>query len=367
MIIVRYITKEIVGAFLAITLILLLIALSNRFAVFLAKAATGELPFTLVFKVVSLFIPELLSYLMPLGFFIAILFALGRLYADSEMAVLGACGVSVGYVARIVLGIAFTILILTAALTLYWVPKITESRAITLAEGESLGFMQAMVPQRFQTFADGSLIFYIEDVSTKDNLLKGVFIAEKPDITAENHGWTLITANKAELKRDEKKKDFYLILKDGYRYQGMPGTADYTVVKFAEYGRAISRSEEISPQDSLKQKKSQNLWFSEDNEDTAEIEWRLSLPFSVPILALIAVSLARVQPRHGRFAKFLPAILIYIVYYNLFTLCKRWIANGVLPGYIGVWWVHIIFLLLGLWLFAKESGWINAKMAERKV
>ena len=357
-IIARYITKEIFWAFIVITAILFLIILSNRFAASLAKAATGELSVGLVFKIVGLYTPELLSYLIPLGLFMSLLFAFGRLYADSEMAVLSACGISFRYIIQLTLTFSLFVALLTMLLTLWVVPKITALREQAISEGESFGVIQSMLPQRFQTFAGGKLVFYLEDTSTKEDNLKGIFIAERPtNVSNAIDSWTLITAEDARFKRDEKTNQSYIVLKHGYRYQGLPGAADYKVVRFKEYGRAISESKELTESDTLRLKSTALLLKSHNAIDTAEFQWRLSLPLSVLILALIAVPLARVRPRYGRFAKFLPAIAIYIIYYNLFTVSKRWVAAGVLPGFIGVWWVHGLFFLLGLGLIAQDSGW----------
>lgn len=357
-IIASYITKEIFWAFIVITAILFLIVLSNRFAVYLAKAATGELPVGLVFQIVGLYTPELLSYLIPLGLFVGILFAFGRLYADSEMTVLSACGISLKYIIQLTLSFACVVMLVTALLTLWLVPKITVLREQALSKGESIGVMQSMLPQRFQIFSGGKLVFYLEDTSNKEDNLKGIFIAERPtDISNTSDTWTLITAEDARFKRDEKTNQSYIVLKDGQRYQGLPGAADYKVIRFKEYGRTIPQETGPTESNTLRLKNTTLLLKSSNPEDAAEFQWRLSLPLSVLILALIAVPLARVRPRHGRFAKFLPAIVIYIVYYNLFTVSRRWVAASVLPSFIGVWWVHALFFLIGLGLIAKESGW----------
>lgn len=368
MIIARYITKEVLWTFIAITCLLLLIALSNRFAVYLAKAASGDLPIGLVFRVVGLYIPELLSYLIPLSFFIAILFAYGRLHADSEMTVLFACGVSWGYISRITLIMATVIMLITGILTLWLVPSMTATREKALTEGESFGMMQSLIPGRFQTLSGGKLVFYLGEVSSKEKRLKGVFIAERPTYTPkEGQGWALITAKEAEMKRDPKTNDFYLVLKDGYRYQGVPGAADYSVIQFKEYGRAVVHKEERLQSEFVRLKNSKEVLASKNLEDKAELQWRLSLPLSVLILGLLAVSLSRVRPRQGRFAKLLPAIVLYILYYNLFTISKRWVAAGTLSSIIGVWWVHLLFFFLALGLLAKESGWFWSKLEKRRL
>jgi lipopolysaccharide export system permease protein len=266
---------------------------------------------------------------------------------------------------RLTLSIAGIVMIATSILTLWLVPMMTTFRDKALSQGEVLGMMQSMLPQHFQTFGDGKLIFYLESVSPihKSDGLEGVFIAERPTgISNTEKGWALITAEKAEIKQGETDGHLYLILKEGHRYQGIPGAANYSTIDFKEYGRSIMPVEsQTTKGDSLRAKKTWELFSSVDPEDAAELQWRLSLPLTVPILALIAVPLAYVRPRQGRFAKFLPALVIYIIYYNLFTVCRRWVASGVLPSYLGVWWIHLIFLFVGLGLIGKETGWFRRK------
>lgn len=357
MIIARYITKEVLYTWVAITGILLLITLSNRFAVYLAKAATGELPISLVFRLVGLYTPELLSLVIPLSFFIAVLFAYGRLHVDSEMIVLWASGFGWKYISQLTFVLSIILMTGVGLLTLWIVPQMTAHRDQVVSEGDALAVIQSTLPGRFQTLSEGRMVFYLEDIDTKDKALKGIFIAEQPNqISAGSQGWVLITAKTAHVRQDAQSKDFYLVLTEGYRYQGMPGAANYTMVKFDEYGRAVKQ--ETSPQQSgLKQKSSGALWQSKALEDKAEFQWRLSIPLSLPILGLLAVPLSHVHPRQGRFGRFLPAVILYIVYYNLFTIAKRWVASGSLPSSIGVWWVHGLFLALAFILLAKEANW----------
>lgn len=364
-IITRYITKEILSAFLAVTGILLFIVLTNRFAVYLAKAATGELPISFVCYIVALSIPELLSYLIPLGLLIGILFAFGRLYAGSEMTVLLACGVSKKFFIKLTLFVALIISMLTAALTLWMVPKAALARQAILVKAETIALSRSLVSQQFQTFGDRRLIFYLEDASGKPEKLSGVFIAEKPlSVPKGESEWTLITAHQGAIKQDEETGNMYLVLRDGHRYQGLPGAADYSVTDFQEYGRSVEVEVYTGTikGDSLRDKGTLALLHSTEAEDAAELQWRLSLPLSVLILALIAMPLAEVKPRQGRFGRFLPALMIYIIYYNAFTICRRWVVAGVLPSFIGVWWVHAVAFLIGLGLIAKDCGWLRRKI-----
>jgi lipopolysaccharide export system permease protein len=368
MVIARYITKEIFSTFSAITFILLFIALSNKFVMFLAKAASGKLPVTLVFKVVGLYIPELFGILAPVAMFIAILFTHSRLHADSEVAVLLTCGYDWAKLCRSTLIIASIIAALVAVLNIFIVPSITEQREKLVADGQVAGVMHAITPGQFQTIDDNDqLVFYVENV-LPGGQLRNIFIAQQPnpEKADTDKSIVVVTAQTADIKQLDNKNEFYLILRNGYRYMGTPGTANYTVISFAEYGRELKYASGPLPSYEYIRPSSQ-LFNSKSPLDVAEFQWRCSMPLAVIILALLAIPLAKVQPRQGRYAKFLPAVLIYMVYYNLLTVDKRWIANGTLSSFPGIWAVHILFLIFALVLLFKVSGRWNELKYNRKL
>ncbi len=353
-IVANYIIKEIFYTFLGVTGILLLIALSNRFVVFLAKAALGQLPGNFIFQIISLFIPELLALLAPLGLFIAILFAQGRLHADSEMSVLFTCGIHWSTITKITMRLSSIIAFSIFILTNWIIPEITEYREKILAKGEAIGVMQTIMPGLFQTLDGGRLVFYVEDISTSKTQFSRIFIAEHFKLDNFKKSLSLITANQGSF-RIKKNRNFFLVLQDGHRYTGKVGSADYTVINFKEYGREITSTAETFPY-CKRIKSSIQLWHSDLSEDKAELQWRISIPFSVLVLTLLAIPLAKVKPKQGRYSKFLPAIICYIAYYNLMTIAYRSIGAGTLSAAWGMWYVHLLFLTLGGVLLAKESG-----------
>ncbi len=359
-IIARYITKEIALASVTVTGLLFLILLSNRFSLYLGKAASGQMSVRLVFEILGLYTPELLSYLIPIGIYMGILFAYGRLYTDSEMIIFSACGVHTRKILGITLLCAALGVLVTGFLTLWVVPRVSLVRETMLTQGERLDLMGSLMPQRFQSIDDDQSIVYLEQVSKKE--LKGVFIAIKPVLssdTEKEQAWVLVTAKTASFQADpsaQAKDDVYVVLKDGYRYQGLAGKANYSVIAFEEYGRALDNlNPSEAPSDNMRSKKSGDLLKLSDKEASAELQWRLSMPLSVFVLAVMAIPLSRVYPRQGRFSRFVPAVILYILYYNLFTVCRRWVASGVLVGYLGSWWVHAVFLGAGLFMLARDG------------
>ncbi len=364
MVIARYISKEIFSTFSAIIFILLFIAISNKFVMYLAKAASGKLPVVMVFKIVGLYIPELFSILAPVAMFIAILFTHSRLHADNEVAILLTSGFDWAKLTRTTLLASSVIAILVAVINFVMVPAISSKREKLLADGQVAGVISAITPGRFQTIEDNDhLVFYVENVLS-DGKLHNIFIAQQPnnDKVGSEKSVVVLTAKTASVKPQDNPNEFYLVLHNGYRYVGTPGTANYSVTSFAEYGRQLKYAAGTAAPNPEDIRPSGEILKSKTPADIAELQWRCAMPIALLVLALIAIPLAKVQPRQGRYAKFLPAVLIYMVYYNLLTVVKRFIANGQIASFPGLWAVHLGFIIFGIILLVHVSGrWAQFK------
>jgi lipopolysaccharide export system permease protein len=65
--------------------------------------------------------------------------------------------------------------------------------------------------------------------------------------------------------------------------------------------------------------------------------------------------LARLRPRQGRFGRIGIAILVYFIYSQLLAAARAWVEGGVVSEWLGMWWVHVLALALGLWLLSRET------------
>ena len=95
-------------------------------------------------------------------------------------------------------------------------------------------------------------------------------------------------------------------------------------------------------------------------EAHAELQWRFALIFAVPLMALLAVPMSSVNPRQGRFAKLLPALLLYLIYFLLQSSLKSAGSSGKVDVRILMPLVSIAFLLLGIVLNSWNSKWFSA-------
>ncbi|MDV7210676.1 LPS export ABC transporter permease LptF [Azotobacter beijerinckii] len=365
MIIPRYLSRELLMTLSAVSAVLLVIIMSGRFIKYLAQAAQGQLDPGVLLQIMFYRIPSFLELILPLGLFLGILLAYGRLYLDSEMTVLAAAGMSPQRLAAYTLVPVIPVAALVAWMSLGLAPQGIRMMEQLLNEQEALTEFDTLVPGRFQTMKDGSRVTYVEDLTDDRTELSSVFISEKR-MSRDGDKERGITVLVAEGGRQEVREDGsrYLILQNGYRYDGNPGQADYRVIRYDTYGVLLAKpavSSEINEREAIP---TGELIGSELPRHQAELQWRLSLPLLVFVVTVLAVPLARVNPRQGRFLKLLPAILLYMAYLATLISVRGALEKGRIPMLIGLWWVHGIFLLIGLGLLFWEP--LSLRLASRR-
>ena len=149
----------------------------------------------------------------------------------------------------------------------------------------------------------------------------------------------------------------YLVLHQGRRYEGVPGTTEFRVVEFAEHGIPY-RLPKLEPADpEPRQMPVTALLRSKDILEIAELQWRVGVPISTLLLGFLAVPLSRSRPREGRYGRLAIGLLVFIIYFNLLSAAKSWLEQGSVPPQIGLWWVHAGVLLLGVGLLSLQNGW----------
>ena len=89
----RYVLREVVTAWLAVTGVLLVILLANEVVGVLERAAANQYPQSMVLELIGLSSLQYLSIVVPVGLLLGVVLAFGRLYADSEVSAALACGV----------------------------------------------------------------------------------------------------------------------------------------------------------------------------------------------------------------------------------------------------------------------------------
>lgn len=354
MLIFRYLAKEVFITLVSLTAILLLIFMSNQFVHYLNRVASGHFPLIFLLKLMMLEMPNLMGLLLPLGFYMALMIAYGRLYAESEMTVLNACGYGPGTLLKQSLLMASVMALFVLAIMLWLSPHIAIERTKLLRSTGVQTLMQTIVPGQFRAMAGGRDVFYVESMSRDKSVAQHVFLA-RLDLKSAEAVWNVLWADKAYIEHDVNTEEDYAVLEDGRAYQGQPGQADYQVATFERYQARLPHPFSNTTND-VRTAFTSHLWplNNPDPVKAAELQWRLSVPLMILTLTLIGVPLSRVNPRTGKFSKLFPAVIIYIVYANFMFIARNWLAAGKIPLWLGMWWLHVVFALLGGFLIWRD-------------
>ena len=348
----RYLAKEAALTVGAVTGVLMLILLSNKFAGLLGDAAAGRLPRDTVFTLLGLASIKFFIVVVPVSLFLAIMLALGRLYRDSEMTTLMACGVGPAQVYRPLMVIALVLAAGLAVLSLEVSPWAERMTHIVNSMGTHNAQVGSFESGRFKLDEDGRGALYAEHVSQDGKTLHNVFMqGPSGDLMA-----VIIADEGHRVANADDPSSGMLILDNGWRYEGTPGNADYRIVRYAEHGINIEPPKPDSGLDSYDAYPTTDLLQIHDLNSISELQWRLSVPVSVILLTLLAVPMARTSPRQGRYGKLLAAILVYVIYYNLGILARVWLQKGVTSPVVGMWWVNILFVVAVGVLLVQQYG-----------
>lgn len=350
----RYLLSETLKTWLGVIVVLAAIMLGNTFSRFLARTAGGEFDEELLLGIVGATSVSYIEVLIPISLLLAILLALGRLYRDNEMAVISACGVGLARLYRPFLLFAVVLALFTAWLSLSFAPYANRKASALRDDARFATNLAATGSGQFQTMAGGLGALYAEEVSQDQSEMRNVFVWFRG-----RDGVKVIRAREGYQRLDAATSEGDLLLVEGARYEGTAGRSDYHITHFRQHGLhlPVSREAKDLGRDS---RTTTALLQSDSPRDKAELQRRLSLPIMVVMLTLLAVPLARVSPRQGRYGRLVVAILCYLLYSNLLAASGVWVSAGQIPLTVGVWWVHLVVLALiagFFWLGSPRFVW----------
>jgi lipopolysaccharide export system permease protein len=352
MIIQRYLLREILQSFVATLLILLLIIVGNTFVRLLGNVSSGSLPVDLLGKMVLMGSVNGAIQLIPVALLIGMMLAFGRLYRDNEISALHASGIGPRQFYKGIFLFVLPLTFLLAVMVLYIVPMLeqttqsikTEIKQRPEASGIPVGeFMHTKVGQRRFTL-------FVERMD-EENVVMEHFFMHSATATKD----TVLTAKKALLFIDQENGERVLQVNEGSRYDYDIKTNEFLIFHYGEHGLRVP-SATLSDKNKLTSTTTLALLTQDTLASKAELHWRLAIILSAPIVALLAFPLSYTTPRQGRFGKLALGILLYAIYANLLITGKSLLEEGKVPSIIGLWWVHLLFIALALWLVRKQYG-----------
>ncbi|MGV3345930.1 LPS export ABC transporter permease LptF [Enterobacteriaceae bacterium LUAb1] len=343
MIIIRYLVRETLKSQLAILFILLLIFFCQKLIRILGAAVEGEIPTNLVLTLLGLGIPDMAQLILPLSLFLAILMTLGRLYTDSEITVMHACGLSTAVLVK-----AATLLIFmtaaVAAINVMWLSPWSARYQNEVTENAKANpGTAALAAGKFTSSSDGHSVLFIERVKGRE--FKNVFLAQlRPRGNARP---SVVLADSGQV--NERQDGSQIVTLDkGTRFEGTALLRDFRITDFVNYQAIIGhQTVTLDPNDS-DQADMSTLWHASSMAFRSELHWRMTLIFSVIVMALLVVPLSVINPRQGRVLSMLPAMLLYLIFFLLQSSLRSNGAKGKLDPAVWMWVLNVSYLLLAI-------------------
>lgn len=345
----RYVLTELLQALLAVMAVMLIVVLGGVMADTLSKIARGKVAAALLLSQIGLRSLEALVLILPLALFLGVLLGLGRLYRDGEMAVLAASGYGPRRLLLPIACVALPVAAVLAALSFWLAPGAAAAGNRMIQEASRSMLVAGLEPGRFVEIPGRDAVLYIGEMNAAGTRFGQLFVYNERE-----DGIDVISADAGEFFRDAIEER-YLQLEDGFRVEGTLEDAAFRTMRFARNSLRIPDAPETQLKHPTAEIDTLSLLQDESPAARAELHWRLSAVLAPLLLAWLALPMARSPPRRTRYGKILLALLAYLVMTNLLGLGRAWLQQGVLPPYLGLWWIYAGGVALAWWLYRRDS------------
>jgi lipopolysaccharide export system permease protein len=354
----RALLREFAGLAGAVFMTLFAIAVTTRLIRLLGQAAGGKIPSDAVIAFLGFFALGALPVLLSLTMFISVLLTLTRQWRDSEMVIWFTAGQPLTAWLRPVLLFALPQIAVIAALSLFISPWAAQMAAAYATRMDARDDVSRVTPGVFGETGSRTRVFFVESVAEDSSAVQNIFVSSvqqnRSGVSMSRRGFTESADN----------GDRFIVLEQGRRYEGAPGDPEYRVTEFERYAARIELREgrEVTP--THKNSPTWALIQNPTNQNLGEILWRIGIPISALILVLLAIPMSFVNPRAGRSANLIFALLTYIVYSNLLSVSQARVAQGRMDFSMGWWVVHAGMVLLLIVMFARRMQLIRLRLGK---
>ena len=365
-IISKYLLKNLIVILIAIFLIISLIIFGNQFVMTAQKSVEHGIPLSELMPIVGFNMLRDLPIILSLSFFLSIIISISQLYRNSEAVVMNSFGIGDRNFMNLIKPLAIVIFLFIFSLSMYAVPWAKNQKSLTEDVTVNASDFSFITEGKFESFKNGEIVFYASDSSSISN--SGEQNMEEIFIYVSNKDSPIVVlASKATKYTDSKNESIYLRLKDGMRYEGLPGDENVNILNFDKYDLEIVSGEvqkSLSNFSEIEEKTSIDLFLEGGVLANAEIQWRLSQPISILILSIIGVLLGKTSPRTGKGVNLLFGVIIFMLYNNGLLVAKNSIESGQLNPLIGLWSIHILMILCMIIFYQLRQGNLGSFIAK---
>tara|TARA_B100000787_G_C16178221_1_gene290256 strand:+ start:538 stop:1638 length:1101 start_codon:yes stop_codon:yes gene_type:complete len=344
--------------FLSISFIISLVVFGNQFVLTLQESVEHGIPIQELMPVVSFNMIRDIPIILTLSIFLSIIFTISQLYKSSEAIILNSIGLGDKKFIQMIKPVIIFSFMLVCTLSLYAVPWAKQQKSIIESKTVNASEFSFISEGKFESFKNDKIVFYASeskkiDINDQQNM-EEIFIYATIDEKA-----IIVLASEAIKYLDSESKSIYLRLKDGVRYEGLPGSESIKILDFDLYDLEIVPGEvqkSLSNVSTIEESSTIQLIKDNDNLSNAELQWRISQPISVLILSVLGVFLGKSSPRTGKGVNLLIGIVVFMLYNNGLLVAKSSIENGQLNPIIGLWSIHLFLIIFLFFFYQSREG-----------
>jgi lipopolysaccharide export system permease protein len=311
----RYITRTVLSAFLLVLVSLTLVIWTTH-AIREIDVVTSQGQTILVFLgLTALLIPMLVLVIAPIAFVVAAVYAINKLNADSEIAVMNAAGMSPWRIFAPFLTASLVVAALVAVVGAYVSPKCLRELRVLMTHVRANLIANVIQPGRFTALQGGQLTFHIRERRSNGELggifiddrrdpnLRSTFLAERGIIVDNDDGSFLVLEKGSAQRVSAKDADPTIVLFDRYAFDMTQFSGADSTPTFNARERYLWDLIWPDPKDAYYQAK--------PGEFRAELNDRLLAPVYPVLFALIAFAIlgAPRTTRQSRGLSILMAVL----------------------------------------------------------
>jgi lipopolysaccharide export system permease protein len=355
----RALVREFIGVGLPVFAVLLGIIVITQLIRLLGDSVSGLLAVDGVLALLGFAALNYLPVVLSISLFLSILLTLSRCYRDSEMVVWFSSGIGLTRWVRPVLSYALPLVGLIALLSLVLSPWALSKAREFRHQLDSRDDVAAATPGAFRESKHDGRVYFVENVDVGQNRVGNIFAQ-----SVQNGRAGIMVAKQGELET-ASNGDRFLILLNGTRYEGTPGQLDYKIVEFERYAMRIETMEAKQDASPVQALPTLELLKHPDSWNISELEWRLGLPISALVLALLAIPLSFVNPRAGRSLNLVVALILYTIYSNMISLTNSWVGQEKIGPVLGLVGIHAFMFGLMILMFYHRMSIFSLRRIKR--
>jgi lipopolysaccharide export system permease protein len=357
-IISRYLLSNLIVFFFAITFIIGLIVFGNQFVLTVQESISFGIPIKELMPLVGFNMLRDIPIILTLSLFLSIIITISQLYKNSEAVVMNSIGLDDKSFISLIKPIIFFTFIIVFYLTIFAVPWAKQQKSYAEDETVNASEFSFITEGKFESFKNGEIVFYASEAEQNDIVgeqnMEEIFI-----YALANETPIIVLASEAKKYTDAKNNSIYLRLKNGSRYEGLPGNENINILNFEKYDLEIVSGDvqkALINFSEIEEKNTIDLLREGGLKANAEIQWRLSQPISILILSIFGVFLGKSSPRTGKGVNIIFGIVIFMLYNNALLVAKSAIESGQLSPLIGMWGIHLLLLLILIIFYQFRQG-----------